>query len=63
MFSYSTHRLEIANKIIEENGYDLLVRGHTHNPCIIGKLDDCGNIVQHSTYVIIKDRVSRLIEA
>jgi len=50
-------RVEIAKK-----NYSYLVCGHSHNPLQNGKLIDCGDMVNHSTFVLFEDGKPTLID-
>jgi len=54
--------LNEARKLVDKKKFRLLVMGHTHTPHIDDKVANCGDMVEHSSYVIIEDGVPRLME-
>ncbi|MDD3039629.1 metallophosphoesterase [Bacteroides sp.] len=49
----------VAKRYAEQ--YDYLVMGHTHYPEIDGKLVNCGDLVDSSTYIEINDGIPKLV--
>jgi UDP-2,3-diacylglucosamine pyrophosphatase LpxH len=45
----------IAREYVQKKGFKYLFYGHTHEPGIRDNLINCGDMVEHATYIIISD--------
>jgi hypothetical protein len=46
---------EKAQEFLEKQRFKYLIMGHTHVPIADGRLFDCGDMIDHFTYVVIKN--------
>jgi len=51
--SKKTH--EKAQEFIKNQGFNYMIMGHTHVPISEDRLFDCGDMIDHFTYVVIKN--------
>ena len=51
--SKKTH--EKAQAFIKNQRFNYMIMGHTHVPIADGKLFDCGDMIDHFTYVVINN--------
>jgi hypothetical protein len=47
---------EKAHEFLKKQRFNYLIMGHTHVPIADGRLFDCGDMIDHFTYVVIKKR-------
>lgn len=50
----------IAKEYAQKKGFQHIIFGHTHKPMIESPLINCGDMVQHSSYVVMENGVATL---
>ena len=46
---------EKAQEFLKKQRFKYMIMGHTHVPIADGRLFDCGDMIDHFTYVVIKN--------
>ena len=57
--------MDVILEFLEKQRFNYLIMGHTHVPIADGRLFDCGDMIDHFTYVVInngKPTLRRLID-
>jgi len=49
-----------AREYAKKKGFSHILYGHTHLPMIDKELINCGDMIEHSTYIILRDGVAEL---